>query len=100
MRLSSDQRDRILRAVHDHLGVDAAVWLYGSRAGDNGRGGDIDLLVRPVRAVTADRQAALHARLEQDLLLPVDVSFVDPGRGMNRFQRLVAATAVPLEAAP
>jgi predicted nucleotidyltransferase len=98
MRLTPDQRERILRAVHDHVGSDAAVWLYGSRAGDTGRGGDIDLLIHPARAVDVHRQAALHARLEQDLLLPVDLSFVDPGRGMNRFQRLVAADAVPLEA--
>lgn len=100
MRLTPNQRDRILRAVRDHVGADAAVWLYGSRAGDTGRGGDVDLLIGPARAVDMHRQAALHARLERDLLLPVDVSFVDPGRGMNRFQRLVAAGAVPLEATP
>jgi len=34
------------------------------------------------------------------LSLPVDVTFVDPDRGMNRFQRLAAANAVLLEAPP
>jgi len=100
MRLSIDQRDLILTAVHEHVGDDATVWLYGSRADSAGRGGDVDLLIGPARAVDVLRQAALHARLERDLLLPVDVSFVDPGRGMNRFQRLVAADAVLLEATP
>jgi hypothetical protein len=42
------------------------------------------------------RQAALHARLEEALLLPVDISFIDTRRGMTRFQKLAVARALPL----
>lgn len=97
MRLTPDQQERIVRAVRDQIGADTSVWLYGSRTKREGRGGDVDLLIRPSRSVDATEQARLHGRLEQELSLPVDVSFIDPQRGMNRFQRLVAAGALPVE---
>lgn len=96
MRLTPRQRDMIMRAVRDHAGEDAAVFLYGSRTQDDHRGGDVDLLVQSPRAIDAMRQAALHAQLEESLFLPVDISFVDPQRGMTRFQKLAAAHALPL----
>jgi predicted nucleotidyltransferase len=45
MRLTPDQHETIMRAVRDHAGEDAAVFLYGSRTQDDRRGGDVDLLV-------------------------------------------------------
>lgn len=96
MRLTPDQHQAIIRAVRDHAGEDAVVFLYGSRTQDDRRGGDVDLLVQSPHAIDAMRQAALHARLEEALLLPVDISFIDTRRGMTRFQRLAAARAVPL----
>ena len=98
MRLTHAQREQIMRAIHERIGGDAEVWLYGSRADDGERGGDVDLLIRTGRAVAVLDQAALQDRLERDLLLPVDVSFIDPAKGMTRFQRLVAASALSLEA--
>jgi predicted nucleotidyltransferase len=97
MRLTPEQRERIVRTVRDQIGRDSAVWLYGSRTKGDGRGGDVDLLIRTSRSIDATEQARLHGRLEQDLSLPVDVWFIDPHRGMNRFQRLVFAGAVQLE---
>lgn len=98
MRLSSAQREQIIRIIHESVGDDATVWLYGSRTRDDRRGGDVDLLVQSSRAVDVQQQAALHARLEEEILLSIDLSFVDPRRGMTRFQRLAAARALPLEA--
>lgn len=98
MRLSPAQREQIIRIIHESVGDDATVWLYGSRTRDDRRGGDVDLLVQSSRAVDVQQQAALHARLEEEILLPIDLSFVDPRRGMTRFQRLAAARALPLEA--
>jgi len=98
MRLSPAQREQIIRIIRKSVGDDATVWLYGSRTRDDGRGGDVDLLVQSSRAVDIQQQAELHARLEEKLLLPIDLSFVDPHRGMTRFQRLAAARALPLEA--
>lgn len=45
MRLSERERNVIKSAVTKHFGRDARVWLFGSRADDSRRGGDIDLLV-------------------------------------------------------
>ncbi|MFM8707558.1 MAG: nucleotidyltransferase domain-containing protein [Planctomycetia bacterium] len=99
MRLSPAQRERILRIVRESAGIDASVWLYGSRIHDDRRGGDVDLLVQSSLAIDVQRQAAMHARLEEELLLPVDISFIDPRLGMTRFQKLAATQALPLEAA-
>ena len=97
MRLTPEQRERIVSIVRSHLGSDAEVWLYGSRTRSEGRGGDVDLLIKTEQEVDAIDQALVHGSLEQAVSLPVDVSFIHPRLGMNRFQRLVAAEAVLLE---
>lgn len=99
MRLTPGQRDTIVRLVREHAGDDASVWLHGSRTQDDRRGGDVDLLVRCPRGIDLLKQAALHARLEAELLLPVDISFIDTRRGMTRFQKLATARALPVETA-
>lgn len=45
MRLTSDQAQITKRTVDRVLGAENRVWLFGSRANDDLRGGDIDLLV-------------------------------------------------------
>jgi predicted nucleotidyltransferase len=97
MRLTAEQRERIVGTVRGQLGSDAEIWLYGSRTRNDGRGGDVDLLIKTQREVDAVDQARVHSSLERAVSLPVDVSFVHPRRGMTRFQRLVAAQAVLLE---
>ena len=47
MRLSDYQRSTIRAAVTENFGADANVWLFGSRADDAARGGDIDLYIEP-----------------------------------------------------
>ena len=44
MRLSIDHADAIVKSIR-RLDPDAEIWLYGSRADDELRGGDIDLFV-------------------------------------------------------
>jgi predicted nucleotidyltransferase len=100
VRLTSDQQKTIVRTIREHLGEDASVWLYGSRTADDRRGGDVDLLIRSSAVIDVRTQAILHDRLERELCLPVDVSFIDPRSGMNRFQRLAAASAIPMETSP
>lgn len=97
MRLTFEQRERIVGTIRDRLGAGATVWLYGSRTADDRRGGDVDLLVKTQGVVAVMDQAAIQARLERELSLPVDISFIDPRQGMNRFQRLAAANALPVE---
>ena len=61
MRLTSAQRDQIQRTVADLAGGDAVVRLFGSRAIDSARGGDVDLLVELPQAIASP--AMLAARI-------------------------------------
>lgn len=45
MRLTPAQEQLIKSTVDRVLGTESRVWLFGSRANDDLRGGDIDLLV-------------------------------------------------------
>ncbi len=45
MRLTAQQQAAVRATVSETFGSDAQVRLFGSRADDNRRGGDIDLLV-------------------------------------------------------
>ena len=47
MRLSQYQQAAIRTAAAAVFGAGAGVWLFGSRADDGKKGGDIDLLIRP-----------------------------------------------------
>lgn len=100
MRLTRAHQESIVRIIRQHAGADAGIWLYGSRTRDDRRGGDVDLLVQASQPIDLARQAAIQSRLEAELLLPVDLSFVDARRGMTRFQKLAAVNALPLEATP
>jgi predicted nucleotidyltransferase len=44
MRISEYERETIVRAV-ESVDRDASVWLFGSRADDKKKGGDIDIAV-------------------------------------------------------
>jgi predicted nucleotidyltransferase len=45
MRISNQQKEKILEAVRKSFGDSAVVYLFGSRADDSKKGGDIDLLI-------------------------------------------------------
>jgi predicted nucleotidyltransferase len=62
MRLTSDQQQAIQTAAEDAFGEGVAVWLFGSRVDDLKKGGDIDLLVRPVKG-SADQPFARKIRM-------------------------------------
>lgn len=60
MRLTQEQRDAIKQTARQVLGEDARVTLFGSRADDSRRGGDIDLLFETSQRV-AHRTQTLNA---------------------------------------
>lgn len=70
MRLTHTERDIITAAVRRHFGEDARVRLFGSRADDRARGGDIDLYLEveltDAREVL-QRKLALAAELHERL---------------------------------
>lgn len=45
MRITSEQRHAVLDEIRHRFGSGARVWLFGSRADDTRRGGDVDLYV-------------------------------------------------------
>jgi predicted nucleotidyltransferase len=81
MRLSAEHRLAILRVVNETCGPQARVRLFGSRADDTRRGGDVDLLVE--LPYDPDDVDALQRQLYVKLLRaldgrPVDVLVVGP----------------------
>jgi predicted nucleotidyltransferase len=76
MRLSPEEITAIRRLVQDRFGVDAGIWLFGSRLDDTARGGDVDLYVEPERLPDENlllARQALRRDLERRLRLPVDL---------------------------
>jgi len=83
MRLKPEQMALIKRVVADHFGLDARVWLFGSRVDDSKRGGDVDLFVLPGEPV--DRFSArisCLSDLEEGLPYPVDLVVEDDSRDL------------------
>jgi predicted nucleotidyltransferase len=101
MRLSPEQVDIIKRVVEDALGGSAKVYLFGSRTDDTRRGGDIDLLVEPAAALSADARldaklkmlAALHRRLGER---KIDLVFYQRDGHETAFQRLARREGIRL----
>ena len=81
MRLSEMERTKIKEAIHAQFGPDSQVYLFGSRADDAKKGGDIDLLVssgsivgvypRIIKAMTAIQFAIGDRKI--DLIVTDDI---------------------------
>ncbi len=49
MRLTTHEKNVIVQTIQAKFGSDAKIWLFGSRADDSQRGGDIDLYVETAK---------------------------------------------------
>ncbi len=81
MRLSAAQAQVVREEVANLFGLEAEVRLFGSRADDQARGGDIDLLVSLPEPCRDGRHRALRlvARLQRRLGdQRIDVLVTDP----------------------
>ncbi|MEO6320241.1 MAG: nucleotidyltransferase domain-containing protein [Polaromonas sp.] len=70
MRLTQDQQTVIRSASAEAFGAGVGVWLFGSRADDRKKGGDIDLLICPGSDATDQlfsRKIRLLTQLERAL---------------------------------
>ena len=70
MRLTQQEIQIIKSSVHEVMGENASVWLFGSRVDDNQRGGDIDLFVETDLSEPMDRKlktAQLWVKLQLHL---------------------------------
>jgi len=80
MRLTAAQIETIRQVAHQNFGADASVWLFGSRADDFRRGGDVDLYVESARRDTLMSALRCKITLEDSLDLPVDLIVKEPGQ--------------------
>ena len=95
MRLTNEQIETIREATHQNFGVDASVWLFGSRVDDARRGGDVDLYVETTRQNTLMSALRCKIELEDSLDLPVDLVVKEPGKEKPIYN-LAKAQGVPL----
>lgn len=99
MRLTADQIQAIKFAAHEVLGDDAQVTLFGSRADDRLRGGDIDLMFEtphelPNRAAT---QGQIYVALIRQLGdRKIDVLLKDANTPEAPVMRIARETGVRL----
>ena len=79
MRITHEQAQLIREEVRRNIGADARVWLFGSRADDTRRGGDVDLYVETGSKGTLLNSLRCKYRLEEQLDLHVDLVVKEPG---------------------
>ena len=93
MRLTDTEQSAI-RQVIQNAGPHAKIWLFGSRADDKAKGGDIDLLILSEKLTLADKpkiRLALYEKIgEQKIDLVIAADDTDP------FTRIALAEGIPL----
>ncbi len=97
MRLTTEQINIIVNTSRAVAGLDAIIWLYGSRLDDTRHGGDIDLLIEPVHTISLLLRARIKMLLEQKLCIPVDVLVKNPDTPESPFLSIARAQAKQLE---
>lgn len=101
MRISPEQREAIRRTVREVFGPEARVWLFGSRARDELRGGDIDLYVELPQAPDLHARLDLEARAWLALQRRLGERRIDlvtrvPGEAERPIDRIARETGIEL----
>ncbi len=95
MRLSTDERETIDRIVHTHV-PNGRIYLFGSRADDAQKGGDIDLLILSTEPVGFHTQSAVYWALQEALgEQKIDIVYQQYGH-LSTFGQLVLEKAVEI----
>lgn len=100
MRLTQTQRRTIIDILRHHFGPHCEIRLFGSRADDSARGGDIDLYVEadleePDEVVDAKLRALadLHLSLGEQ---KIDLVVKRPGSETQPIHRVAKTTGIRL----
>ena len=99
MRLTTDQVQAIRQTAHRVLGVGARVSVFGSRALDSGKGGDIDLFFET--DVLLENRAKVLCQLYGALTLAlgerkIDVILKDANTPQAPIFEIAKRTGIPL----
>jgi len=97
MRLTEYQIKNIKAIVQETLGPGASVTVFGSRADDRKKGGDLDLLIQTARTVErpAWTSATLSARISKIMHgLNVDVVLQSPATKVSPIHRIARETGI------
>jgi predicted nucleotidyltransferase len=97
MRLTKEQINTIVNTCRAVAGLNAIIWIYGSRLDDSSHGGDIDLLIEPVQTISLLLRARIKMLLEQKLCIPVEVLVKKPETIESPFVSIARAQAQQLE---
>ncbi len=96
MRLNNEEQESIKRIIAKAFGSDAQIFLFGSRADDSKRGGDVDLYVVPAqRDDLYMKRVTCLGQLERALLYPVDLVVAEP-TASRPIDRIALKTGVVL----
>ena len=98
MRLTEHPRAAIVAEVSSLLGGDTKLWLFGSRADDRARGGDIDLYPEVPREVAIDTKVQLLVRLDKRLDNHVGLLMCQPGSPESPLCKIARMTGIRLDA--
>jgi predicted nucleotidyltransferase len=93
MRISEELARQATAIIARSYGESAKVWLFGSRANDAKRGGDVDLFVE---ANSPDLMAAMRCKADLGDLFDLDVDLI-VGDGSKPMHRLAKQTGVRLK---
>lgn len=92
MRISEEAAQRAISVISAQFGDSAKIWLFGSRADDQKRGGDVDIFVE-----TESSDVLRKLKCKSDLIdlfdLKVDLIV---GSGDKPIHRIAKATGVRL----
>ena len=93
MRISEELAQKAAAIIARSYGESAKVWLFGSRANDATRGGDVDLFVE---ASPADLMAAMRCKADLGDLFDLEVDLI-VGDGSKPIHRIAKQTGVRLK---
>ncbi|MGI2026458.1 nucleotidyltransferase family protein [Endozoicomonas acroporae] len=93
MRLTTEEQNAIRKVIHQ-ADPQAQIWLFGSRANDQAKGGDIDLLILSKTLGLKDR-AGIRLAL-YDLIGEQKIDLVIAADDTDPFTRIALAEGIRL----